>query len=301
MYYGKRDIMEILKAVTLSLGEMIQPVIAEYDLCLIVSKLYQTKKFQGEPINHIKKDFPDRISYKNIKKKLEEYGIIKLQDKYFIILGKKNYDPEDVICSIDPFSYMSHLSAMSFHGLTDRIPSSLYITSPEPKKWIAFAKQKMEKDYEESYRAFIENSLPKLTRPAISKIGKYPINRCLSVHPGAFKHISGRVLRVATIGRTFLDMLRDPLRCGGMRHVIDVYKEYGSQYINLIIDEVSQHGNKIEKVRAGYLLEDRCNIKDDRIASWLNSVERGGSRKLDPSAEYSHIYSERWCLSINVD
>ena len=96
-------------------------------------------------------------------------------------------------------------------------------------------------------------------------------------------------------------MVREPIRCGGIRHVIDVYKNHGPQYKNLIIDELDQHGNKIEKVRVGYLLEEICKLKDERIERWLSFVERGGSRKLDPAAEYRPVYSERWCLSINVD
>lgn len=33
--------------------------------------------------------------------------------------------PEETFCLLDPFSYVSHLSAMAWHGLTDRMPKTL--------------------------------------------------------------------------------------------------------------------------------------------------------------------------------
>jgi len=68
----------------------------------------------------------------------------------------------------------------------------------------------------------------------------------------------------------------------------------------LIIDEVSQHGSKIERVRAGYILEDICKLNSDRIDGWVECAQRGGSRKLDPEGDYVPKFSEKWCLSLNV-
>jgi predicted transcriptional regulator of viral defense system len=95
-------------------------------------------------------------------------------------------------------------------------------------------------------------------------------------------------------------MLRNPELCGGIQHVIDVYKEYGKQYLRFILDEIDMHGNGIEKARAGYVLETQLGTRDPRIDTWQSTVQRGGSRKLDPSAEYSSYFSERWALSLNV-
>jgi len=298
---GDKQSMELIKAIALQLGESNKPVVTEYDLGVIVSNLYRTKKFKGERIKTISKDFPSkRILLKNIAALLSN-GVIQRQDTYFTVLGKKNYGPGEIMCSLDPFAYVSHISAMSFHGLTDRIPSSIYLSTPNQKRWREFARERMEKDYGDKFQEFSMSTLPKLTRPHVEKVGKFPVHIYSSVHAGAFKHVSDSILRVSTIGRTFLDMLREPMLCGGMRHVMNVYKEHGKLYKTLIIDELNQHGNKIEKVRAGYLLEELCNLRDERIDEWLSNVERGGSRKLDPSAEYRPTYSERWCLSINVD
>ena len=103
------------------------------------------------------------------------------------------------------------------------------------------------------------------------------------------------------IGRTFLDMLRRPDYCGGMRHVMEIFGTSAGQYRPLIIDELDQHGNAIEKARTGYLLEEHAHIQDERINEWAKHCQRGGSRKLDPEAPFRETYSERWCLSLNVD
>ncbi|MDP3172668.1 MAG: hypothetical protein Q8M91_20310, partial [Polaromonas sp.] len=117
---------------------------------------------------------------------------------------------------------------------------------------------------------------------------------------GAFKAIKSPAIRVAMVGRVFLDMVREPYNCGGMQHVVDAYREYGSQYLSLILEEIDRHGKPIEKVRAGYVLEEVCKIEHPRIDGWKDFAQRGGSRMLDPQGEYAPTFSETWKLSINV-
>lgn len=294
-----------VKAIALQLGELDQPAITGYDLGKILVSLCATKVFAGEQID-IRTNFPNRVYYIKQLDELLDSGILTRHKDFpgkniFFIIGKKGFDAGDIACSIDPFAYVSHLSAMSFHGITDRVPSSLIISSPSQNAWRGFALKKMRTDLGTLEIDYKLNKLPLLSKPIFNKIDKTPAVSISSGHLGAFKHVRGRSVRVATIGRTFLDMTRRPEACGGMRHVIDVFEEYGEKYKNLIIDEVGRHGTKIEKARTGYLLESVANIKDDRLEQWLDAVQRGGSRKLDPAGEYSPNYSERWCISINTD
>jgi predicted transcriptional regulator of viral defense system len=177
----------------------------------------------------------------------------------------------------------------------------IFVSSPASRKWSQFAQKLMKKDLGEDFNIYRVNKLPRLQRIKFNKINKQVINRYSSVHSGAFKSIKGKSLRVSTIGRTFLDMLRRSDLCGGIHHVIEIFKEFGPQYLGLIVDEIDRHGKQIDKVRAGYILEEVCGQKNKTIDGWIKFVQRGGSRKLDPTEEYSHIYSERWCLSINID
>lgn len=291
-------------AVTLSLGELDQPVVTNYRLGLIVYNFYLRPRYNGQDLR-LRKGQPEFRDFSRIVKDLTENGVLKRHKglrNVYSVLGKKTASPEDVACTVDPFAYISHLSAMDYHGFTDRIPKLLYISTPSPKKWSAYAKERMRKDLgENAVENYYISNFPKLNRIKIDKINKVGLVWHSSEHLGAFKSIKNRMTRVSTIGRTFLDMLRRPDLCGGIYHVLDVFKEHSKNYLSLILDEINQHGKQIDKVRAGYVLEYLCEIHDNRIDSWLEFVQRGGSRKLDPTEEYSSIYSERWCLSINVE
>jgi hypothetical protein len=298
--------IKITTALTRYLGELTQPVITDYELCLAIFNYFHTKKSREISIE-IEKNVRPSLKYfkENIIDPLIELGIIiPLNDfpntRVFQILGKQQ-NAEDIACTVDPFAYISHLSAMAYHGLTNRLPKVIYLSTPSPKDWMIFANKKMEKDLGKLRKAYFDYSLPRLTILDFNAIQKNKIFRYSSVHHGAFKHIEGRMLRVSTIGRTFLDMLRKPDYCGSMYHVIDIFKNCGQQYSKLIIEEVDRHGTNIEKARAGYLLEEVLHIKDSKINTWSKNVQRGGSRKLDPKQAYSEIYSERWCLSLNMD
>lgn len=293
------------KAIALSLGELNQPVVSKYQLGTLIFHLYLSTSYHGSPIGNLKLESPDLPSLNYHLKNLLELGIItpasKLKSSVFNILGKESNSPGEIACSIDPFAYISHLSAMEYHGITDRLPKILFLSTPEQKKWREFAQARMQKDLKENLDKYIESGLPKLTRINFEKIGSTNVNRYSSLHYGAYKTVRESPLRVSTIGRTFLDMLRAPNLCGGIYHVIEVYQEYAPSYLNLIIDEIDRHGKSIDKVRAGYIFEERCDIRNNpAIESWQKYVQRGGSRKLDITQEYSQNYSKRWCLSLNI-
>ena len=293
----------INKSVALKIGKLKQPVITKYQLGVLIFKSYlsesmrtilKTEKRPYSKFFDIMLDELLAIGVINANKNFPEISV-------FNILGKDDSESEEIICTIDPFSYISHLSAMSYHGLTDRMPKMIFISSPAFRKWSQFAQKLMKKDLGEDFNNYLSNKLPKLQRIRFNKINKQVINRYSSMHHGAFKSIKGKNLRISSIGRTFLDMLRRPDLCGGIHHIIDVQEPEKLKNFVLIIDEINRHGKQIDKIRAGYIFEEVCGQKNRTIDSWIKFVQRGGSRKLDPSEEYSHKYSERWCLSINID
>ena len=53
-------------------------------------------------------------------------------------------------------------------------------------------------------------------------------------------------------------------------------------------------------MRAGYILDECMELTFDQVDDWLESVQRGGSRKLDSSSEYEPVWSEIWCISLDV-
>ncbi len=298
--------MQPAKALSLHLSELDQPVISYYDIAMFIFNLLISGRYKGDSVELSANDGNYINSLEKNIEALIQFGIIDYhkdfsKGKIFKITAKKAYNAGDVLCSIDPFAYLSHLSAMDYHGFTDRIPKILYYTTPPTKDWVKFANDKMLKDSKGKLNEYFDGKLPRLTKTKIHTIDKTPIISYSSIHQGAFKKIEGRSLRVSTSGRTFLDMVRKPDYCGGMRHVLEVYSKFGKEHSRLIISEIDRHGNLIEKTRAGYILEEICKIKDEIIENWAKNVQRGGSRMLDPQSEYSDNYSAKWSLSINME
>ena len=222
------------------------------------------------------------------------------EPKGYLLFGKANASPAEIVCSLNPFVYVSHLSAMEYHGLTDRFPKILYMTQPALRQWQAQARARMSRDFGTHLQAYLDSGLPKLIRPTISRLGQTSIHCCERSQLGAFRLVAGSSLRVATVGRVFLEMIREPAQCGGIQHVIDVYRREAKRYLKFIVDEINQHGLAIDKVRAGFLLSEVCGLNDEAFVDWEKSAQRGGSRKLDPEGEYVPNFSERWKLSLNV-
>ena len=105
--------------------------------------------------------------------------------------------------------------------------------------------------------------------------------------------------RVATIGQTFLDMLRRPGLCGGMAHVLEVWDGHAGNYLNDIVTAIDC-ASAVVKCRAGYIIEERLGLNDPRVAAWRSRARRGGSRRLDPGRPYVSIWSETWMISLNA-
>jgi predicted transcriptional regulator of viral defense system len=290
---NRQQLKQIKEAIYNKLNKLNQSAISHYQLGLMAY----------EQTLHITNGHLDLIDYKKIVKSVEISSLLRNQDNchsYFYLFGKNKASIFEIICSIEPFSYISHLSAMEYHGLTNRLPKLVFLTSSPPKKWKELAEIKMRKDYE-SHDVIINNRLMELVRIQPKTLNGYTLNWHYSLQQGSFKSIQGSPLRISTLGHTYLDMVKKPDFCGGIHHVIEVFQEYGKTHLPLILHEVDTHGTRIAKIRTGYILSEICNLKDKIIDKWQKEeVQRGGSRKLDATSEYSSEYSERWCLSINI-
>ena len=299
--------MDVTTALTREIGLLPQPVITSYQVALILFRLYQERAYKGEPIKRLMRDTPAKNDFNRQIKKLAGLGILQESEaakhaEIFAIIGKDQTSAEEIACCIDPFCYVSHMSAMEWHGFTNRVPKMLFISSPSPTEWQSFARERMLKDLGEGWlAAFRVGSLPTLRRLTVETIARKKVHRHASRHLGAFTSVRDKALRVSTIGRTFLDMLQEPDLCGGIYHVLDVWQEHAARNLPLIVGEVDQHGSKIDKVRVGYILEERLGLKHPSLENWVTFAQRGGSRKLYANASYSERFSEKWCLSLNIE
>ena len=243
--------------------------------------------------------------YEAVREQLRSFRLITPSkdfkpDSVFHLFGRVSPSALEVACAVDPFAYVTHLSAMEFHGITDRFSKILYLTTPIVKEWNEQASERMSGETRIGLEAYRATKLPVLRHHRFERVEGMRVEWLRRSNRGAFKSITSPSIRVAMIGRTFLDMLREPDHCGGMQHVIDTYREYAARYLPLLVEEIERHGTPIEKVRAGYLLEVVCKLSHPRIEGWKSCAQRGGSRVLDPKGEYASFYSDVWMLSVNV-
>jgi len=253
-----------------------------------------------------------RADWRRFRDALLEFGGLEEFKEDGSVLGYRvgvgDLPPSDeAMCSLDPFSYVSHLSAMAWHGLTVRVPKTLFMTRPSPKLWRSLSLAKLGAQLGELMPVYQRARLPGYRALGLRRIRKRPVHlwhssRLDTAYQAAYKHVQGGHLRVATVARCFLDMVRAPDLCGGIYHVIEVYHEHGHAHLEQILSELDRHGNKLEQARAGYLLEEAAPELQTQpvLERWAHAVTRGGSRKLDPSGDYASTFSERWALSINV-
>lgn len=272
-----------------------KPVISRYELVKYLYDLYQVKTYDDLPIGKISVDVPDsRVINKNISDVVGQ-GLLKKIDNLplYALAGRDEPTPQQMLCTLNPFCYLSYFSAMEWHGITERIPKVIHATTCTVRQFQFLAKQQQQQDFDGLSPASILRTIPE-------KIAGRKVVLHASQKFANIQELDGSGgIRVTSLGRTFLDMLKEPDRCGGFRHVLQVFSEYAEQSLPLIVREVDRHGNSMDKARAGYILEEHLELKHDIIDRWKEGVQRGGSRKLVASEPYASEYSEAWCISIN--
>lgn len=302
---GHQKQLPLPQAAGLALAKFGRPTLTAYLLGVLVFDLYVKGEIEGQQLR-VKNPRPERRHFTQVLDFFLSHGVLReVRDfpsrSVFSVIGQHDSIATELICTADPFAYVSHMSAMEIHGLTDRLPQTLFISTPPSTQWRQFADEQMQKDLGAELENYEASGFPRLLRTRVDKVLGHPIHVMHSLHLGAFKKMDPQGVRVSTIGRTFLDMLRDPDLCGGIHHVLDVYRAHAKRFFGLIVAEVDQHGNDIDKVRAGYVLEELCELDSESIRAWNRFAKRGGSRKLVAKSPYASTYSERWCLSLNAD
>jgi hypothetical protein len=294
--------ISLADAVAARLADEAAPVVTKFSLGLLIFRTFAEGGYEGRSLQHERRD-PVADDVTQVRRELVDRAILmaekELPEGVFAVRAHRHAPAEQVVCALDPFAYLSHLSAMEYYGLTNRIPVVLFITSPPSVAWKQRADKLMERELGGELDAYLGAGLPRPSRHGFRSVRGQSIKRTGGSVHGAFTHIRSQRLRVATVGRTFLDMLRRPELCGGFAHVLEVFENHAVEHLPLIINEVNQHGRKIDRVRAGWILEKRCGVRDPAIDAWQADTQRGGSQKLNPHAEFSRVYSERWSLSIN--
>lgn len=276
-----------------------KPVVNLYEIIMYMYKLYAEREFKGLAIGKISAQEPDfRVVNRNIDELVAKNVIVRhLGLPVFIIRSKPQPTAQQFLCSINPFSYIAYLSAMEWHGITDRIPHTLHAITCLPSAYKTFQKKKIDQDLGKVADLY-QLMVPRVTKVPSFDNKRFQLHQIKNYQQPREISDSGGV-RVSSLGDTFLDMMKKPDLCGGFSHVMDVFQEYAEEHLAVIVRAVDKRGTGIDKARVGYVLEERCGLSHKVIESWKSTVQRGGSRKLIPENDYRDVYSETWCISIN--
>ncbi|EIJ43150.1 putative transcriptional regulator [Beggiatoa alba B18LD] len=251
---------------------------------------------------------PEKINYADVVNKLLNIGILHERGEpekhiYYLIAGKPTYSTKEIICCLYPYGYLSYISAMEWYELTDKIPREIIFTVCNQKIW------------RDNALRDIKTRLPNDTTIPSNFIPKYPLTKTQIINQEQViiahesniiepVQIKNTPIRVSSIGKTFIDMLRKPELCGGEEHVLEVYLEHGKKYAKQIITALKNPQNKkIDIARVGFVLDKMLGVQHEQITTWQKEAknERGSSKKLSHLHEFSPIYDEDWSLSINVE
>lgn len=283
------------------LADRDEPIVTEYDFYVLSAGLVRKGELAGEKIKRLPTRW-DVARSRGALRSLEKKQVV-IPDRdfrsgvYRITQATSAGTAEDACCLVDPFCYVSHLSAMQRYGLTERAPEALHLTTPSRPIWNRLRDEKMGREL----LADMGVAYPQLIRIGFRpNVRRRPVMLHESSHPARPLGVRGGYTRISSIGRTFVDMLSEPRLCGGMHHILDIWENEAGAWLDQIIDEVDAVEAKIIKMRAGYILSERMGIDDPRILEWSRFAQRGGSRKLDPDTAYAPVFSEKWMISLNV-
>lgn len=305
------------------------PIATEYDLFLVLRSLIAAGQFEGEPLRLRKATIASRDDLRRRVRELikgrylrpdedfypvgpnEEVNFYRAAPRFKVlrIADLPDGNAEDIAALVDPFCYISHLSAMQRHGLTNRSPAALHISTPAVPLWRKARDKKMAADYGDNIPVVetMSDSIQPVTMVRLEHIKMPPVLRGRQVdshttkYPANVRPIRGSSARIAMIGDVFAQMLDSPQYCGGMAHVIEIWAKESSPFIEQIIKAIDENHTDIVKIRAGYLLETLLFVNDARVEAWKQFAQRGSSRKLDASKPYLPTFSEKWMLSLNVE
>lgn len=288
-FVERKRMTRLGEAVAKALRRRKRPLIEDRDLWEILLEIYGERS-----VAYLRGDAPTLSTLARIKDILSSERIIS-RDHDYARVWRVNEVPDiqadELVCLLDEGTCVSHLSAMQKFNLTERRPKSLFLTLATIEQWRDLVKDS--DDAQEAAPIRQRRHHPPTVRSRhleIFQTKSFPRTT----------QLKSSFVRATEIGQTFIDMLEQPDRCGGMAHVLDVYERHAANYLPQIVRRIDRTETKLTKVRAGYILTEKLGLKNETAESWVQYAQRGGSQRLDPKAPYAPQFSERWMLSLNV-
>lgn len=242
--------------------------------------------------------------FSSFKKSLKAEGFENVKN-HFILDKSKDILPASIICSIYPKTYISHLSAMRFYSITDRLPKVTQLVTMTRSEW----KKQSQIDFlkfNESYNLdadtallYKKYSIP-FPNPQKGKLLNFPCETYSKSQLSPYTQMPDGT-RIIAIGNLFIEMLENFTPCGGVDHVLDTYMEFGLIFKDEIFRSLPQYSN-VTQAKVGFIFEQLLGLKNNVFLSEIKYKQkeiRGGSRKFISFEAYSDIYSPEWNISLN--
>jgi len=171
---------------------------------------------------------------------------------------------------VEPY-YISHWSALNYHGLTEQTPPAVYITTIKPRN----RKKILDVDF-----IFVTVSERKMFGITEIRVENAPV-------------------RVSTPEKTIVDCLDHPEHCRGIEEVAKaIYFEHKNMDFKKIVKMAEKMGNRTIVKRLGYLLE-RLGLNEYEGLLAGFKISKGYSC-LNPKLPKRGRINERWKLRVNV-
>lgn len=188
-------------------------------------------------------------------------------------LGARSYTVHSFVIAshlVSPY-YISHWSALNYHGLTEQTPPAVYISTIKPR----------------NRKKILDIEFVFVTVPERKMFGTIEVK------------IENNSVRISAPEKTIVDCLDHPEHCGGIEEVAKViHFEHENLDSEKIVNMAERVGNRTVLKRLGYLSERlRVHEYDDLLTGL--KISKGYSY-LDPKLPKRGKISERWKLRVNV-
>lgn len=199
----------------------------------------------------------------------------------------------EVLLELNPYTVVTHYSALEHHSLTLDQPKVITAWSGGKESMTPLGT---------SVEEWMEIDLPKANWP--TKVASQRVNwfrRRFDPAFGVVQDYDGYIpIRVTDRERTLIDSLQAPDYAGGIVNVLRAWSR-GVHFVKIdkIVDYTERYDVRIVRQRVGFVAES-LGLSHPRFEVWANESVRGGSSKLVSSAPFSSEYSERWNISLNA-
>lgn len=217
----------------------------------------------------------------------------------YFVKSRNKLTPVELLFPLFPHAYLTYLSAMRHYSITDRIPKQIQIELPSRAQWKAQNIEVVNQiDTSIDDKEIILKYLPRYPKNNdIYFKKKLLVSSTLSPKP--YIQLDNGV-RVIEIGYLFVEMINNPKQCGGIDHVIDIFKEYGIAFKKKIY-KAALESSLVAQARIGLIFEEILKQNDPEITKmkYRNKDLRGGSRVFLAGEDFSNIINVEWSLSLN--